>query len=327
MADEAPTAGAPVPAPTAAAAVAPPGRTASEFSAIADALRSRVDLFGKTLAAVATLGTTAVGLSKIGDLFPADGNEFWAVVACVSLVAAALAAIAIAVRLMKVGRPVFMRADLAHAGGEIDDDERRAVLPVFEEAAKRFGYSSLGALQVRERSLRNAAARTPDPVERARRLALADEVKAAIDQALAQGQVVAVRCRATKAVSGTAWWWYLTVIAGLIAFAAATDAISSARSDPTAEAKACGEARTAGATAAELGRTNDVCEGTAATPAEAVPPSVAEARAQITSQLAAALEACSALIHDPADEDSGPLQDEDCDPVRKAVASADPAGP
>ena len=41
-------------------------RTAKEFHDVADALRNRVDLFGKTLAAVATLGTTAVGLSKIG---------------------------------------------------------------------------------------------------------------------------------------------------------------------------------------------------------------------------------------------------------------------
>ena len=51
------------------------GRTATEFRDIADALRSRVDLFGKTLAAVATLGTTAVGLSRIQDLFPARGRS------------------------------------------------------------------------------------------------------------------------------------------------------------------------------------------------------------------------------------------------------------
>lgn len=47
-------------------------RTASNYRDIADALRSRVDLFGKTLAGLATVGTGAVGLAKLGDLFPED---------------------------------------------------------------------------------------------------------------------------------------------------------------------------------------------------------------------------------------------------------------
>ena len=49
------------------------GRTAGELREVADALRSRVDLFGKALAAIAALGTSAVGLTKIGDLFPVSG--------------------------------------------------------------------------------------------------------------------------------------------------------------------------------------------------------------------------------------------------------------
>jgi hypothetical protein len=53
------------------------GRTAAEIRVVGDELRKRVDLFGKTLAAVATLGTTAVGLSKICDLFPAEGKWGW----------------------------------------------------------------------------------------------------------------------------------------------------------------------------------------------------------------------------------------------------------
>jgi hypothetical protein len=111
-------------------------RTAIDYRDLADKLRNRVDLFGKTLAAVATLGTTAVGLSEIGDLLPADGNEEWVVLACVSLLAAGLAAIAVAVELMKVARPVFMRADLANST-EITAAEQTEVVPVFEAAANR----------------------------------------------------------------------------------------------------------------------------------------------------------------------------------------------
>ena len=34
---------------------------------MADTIRSRVDLFGKALAAIATIGTGAVGLAKVAD--------------------------------------------------------------------------------------------------------------------------------------------------------------------------------------------------------------------------------------------------------------------
>jgi hypothetical protein len=300
------------------------GRSASDLREIADSLRSRVDLFGKTLAAVVSLGTAAVGLDRIGDLFPMAGNEEWALAACLGLALASLAAIWVAVRLMLVARPVFLSPDL-ELGGELSGDEREVLRPVYESAARRFGYTSLAALQERERSLRNAASRTTDKDERARRTALADEVKTEIEQALARGQVVAVRRRATKAVTGWSWALYVSVVVGLIAFALGTDKVSSERTD-VAAAKACGEARDGGATAEELGNTG-VCEDTAKRGAAAPKqPSAAAARAQIVEKLAAALTACTALVHKAGDAESGPLANATCDPVRDAaVALLSPA--
>lgn len=302
------------------------GRTAKEFRDTADALRNRVDLFGKTLAAVATLGTPAVGLSKIGDLFPADGNVGWVIAACAGLAFAALAAIGVAVRLMMVGGPLFISADLE--ADDLSENDREAVRPVFEAAARRFGYRSLLGLQERERSLRNAASRATDKDERARRTALADEVKTETEQALAQGQVVVIRKRATRAVSRwIAWLLYIIAIAGLITFAVGTDKVSSDRKDPVADAKACGDARKAGATAGELGRTKQVCDGESQAEEKPKPPSAAQARAQMTAKLAATLEACSALVQREGDAASGPLKDADCNPVRKAVSGMDPGTP
>ena len=237
---------------------APPsgGRTASEFRDIADAIRSRTDLFGKTLGAIAALGATAVGLERIGDLFPADGTWEWVAVAgaCVGLAVAALAAVAIAVRLMNVARPVFMDADLSRSP-DVTSAEQEAVKPVYEASARRFGYTSLVGLQERERILREAGSWSSDKDERARRMALADEVKAEIEQALARGQVVVVRRRSTKAVTAKwAWLFYFLVIVGLTSFAAGTDWVSSDRLS-VADAKACAEARKAKATPNELGRT------------------------------------------------------------------------
>lgn len=296
-------------------------RTAGELSEVADSLRSRVDLFGKTLAAVATLGTTAVGLNKVGDLFPADDNAAWVAAACVGLFCAGLAAIAIAVRLMKVAGPVFMQADLEDAG-DLDPAERELVRPVFRAAAKRFGYTSLVGLEERERSLRKAATRMTAEAERTRRTALADEVKAEIDHALAQGQVAVIRQRAIRAVSGRrAWLWYAAVIAGLIVFALGTDKVSSGRVSP-ADAKACGEARKASATATELGRAKNVCDAAAEEKASAPkPPSRPEARTQVGQTLMDALEACTKLVKKEGDAKSGPLEDADCNPVREAASA------
>jgi hypothetical protein len=90
--------------------------------------------------------------------------------------------------------------------------------------------------------------RTTNKDERARRTALADEVKAEIEQALARGRVVAIRRRSTNAVSDwLAWLLYAAVIGGLLLFAVGADKVSSDRKDTVADAKACGEARKAGA--------------------------------------------------------------------------------
>lgn len=297
------------------------GRTAAEYQVFADSLRARVDLFGKALASLATLGTTAVGLNRISDLYPTDDAAL-VYITCAALAAAAGAAIWVAVRLMKVGRPVFMSAELGESDKELDSGELHEVQPVFEQAARRFGYSSLVALQERERSLRNAAAHAIDKEERTRRTGLADEVKTEIEQALARAQVIVIRRRATRAVSDPgAWGLYAVVIIGLVVFALGADKASSQREDKVATAKACGEARKAGASGSELSRT-DFCEGTAETPAEKPkPPSAAQARVAISRQLANALEYCARLGKQPGSQESDPLEDSDCDPVRVAMVA------
>lgn len=303
------------------------GRTTTEYRDIADALRNRVDLFGKTLAAIATLGTTAVGLNKIGDLFPAGENGYWVALGCLALIAAALAAIGVAVRLMRVARPAFIQPDLSQSP-DLDGEEVKEIEPLFEASAKRFGYSSLTGLQERERSLRTAAAHAADPDERVRRTALADEVKAEIENAVARAQVVTVRRRAANAVNGWSWALYVIVLVGLTGFALCADKVSSDRTDLIAEAKACGEARKATATADELSRTNGICES-AAEPEDPTPtpPTAAEARAQVAAKLVETAALCASLEADGDDAATRPLTPADCKPVRDAAAAVSGASP
>lgn len=295
--------------------------TPGELGKIADGLRSRVDLFGKTLAAIATLGTTWAGVSKVSDLFPAKGDGWLVALACAGLAAAALAAIGIAVRLMRVAGPVFVTPDYTH-DEDVDPQDEKRVKRIFDTAANRFGHGSLVGLQERERSLRKAAARTSDETERARRTALADEVRAEIDRALALGRVAVVRRRATQAVGDPpAFALYFAVIVGLIAFALGTDAVSSDREDPIAKAKACGEARKAGATEDELAKAKDYCVKKPEEPKQAPkPPSAAEARTQVSQKLTDALDACTKLVKKEG-ETGRPLEDSDCNPVRRALSS------
>lgn len=297
------------------------GRSASELREVADSLRNRVDLFGKTLAAIATIGTTVVGLKKTPDLFPYQGKYgwVWIIFALLGLAAAALAAIAVAARLMKVVGPVLMTDDL-DSNDDLNKDERAEVKPAYDAAAKRFGYTSVVALRGRERSLRSAASQTIDKDERARRTALADEVNTEIEQAFARSQLVVIRRRAKNAVTDWgAFALYIVAIVGLILYLLGTDAVSSAPSRVAiADAKACGEARKANATANELRKTK-VCDkkgpsaSAAAKPKQQ--PSAAAAKAQAIKKVAVELEACTALV------DSGALEKSGCNSLRDALVA------
>jgi hypothetical protein len=296
------------------------GRTPGDFRDIADELRGRVDLFGKTLAAIATTAVSAVGLAEIGDLFPTAGEDWWAVGACAALFVAGFFAVGIAVRLMRVSRPVFMRSDLDN-NEELGKKEREAVRPVFEAAARRYGYTTLVGLQERERALRQASEWATDEEERARRAARADEVKTEIEDAMARGMVVTVRKRASAAVGDfKAAVFYALVIGGLIVFAVGTDRVSSARTD-IADAKACAEAREAGAKAAELKASGKCAEAEKQQDPPPTPPTRAEARAELAVGLAERLKECVALVEVPGTEGQ-PLREADCEPVRQALAAA-----
>jgi hypothetical protein len=292
------------------------GRSASQLREAADSLRNRVDLFGKTLAAIAAIGTTVVGLKKTPDLFPYQGKHgwIWIIFALLGLAAAALAAIVVAARLMKVAGPVLMTDDLDN-NDDLNPDEIAEVKPAYDAAAKRFGYTSVVALRGREQSLRDAASQTIDKDERARRAALADEVNTEIEQAFARSQLVVIRRRAKNAVTdGSAFALYIVAIVGLILYLLGTDAVSSPPSRVTiADAKACGEARKANATANELEKTK-LCDKKGP-PASQEQPSAAAAKALAIKKIAAELEECTALV------DSGALEKSGCNSLREALVA------
>ena len=222
---------------------------------------------------------------------------------------------------MMVAGPAFINPDPSNKD-DVDPDERKdEVEPILKVAASRYGYSSITGVLERERAVRAVASLTADDAERGRLTTLADEVKAEIEQALARAQVAVVRRRAKNAVSDwLSWVLYIAVIAGLLVFAVGTDKISSDRVT-IADAKACADARKAGATSTELSDTK-TCDQTAAQAAsQSESPSAAEARAEVSVKVATAVQACAALASERGQQAGKPLTNDACKRLRAALVA------
>jgi hypothetical protein len=309
-------------APAAPATTEPDSSAAGSskhYQDIIDKLRGRVDLTGKTLGALGTTAATAVGLKKIGDLFPIrDETHYyvWLIVALLGFVAAAAAVLYLATRLSGVGRPVFMRTDVGDMvrRGDIDEAERDGVESVFRRWAHLNGVRSLQAYEAQASRLKRTARWSGDAAERERRKALAADVESDIKNAFGLAALRVVRSRTTDAVAGTgAKVAYAAFIAGVVAFALGTDYLSSERSDRVAIGKACGEARAAGAVGAELPKWCAKPGGAASTPANA---DAAQQQVAVATTLMSSLKACEDAAA------TGPLPATACDPIRVALSAA-----
>ncbi|MFC7724895.1 hypothetical protein ACFQW6_07245 [Nocardioides sp. GCM10028917] len=290
----------------------------------ADQLRGRVDLFGKTLAAIATVGTGAVGLSTISDLAPLRGWLDWtiAIAAVLCLLAAAIAAVDVAIRLMQVGQPVVIDLDSTAQTG-VSAADGQDVARIFAQSAHRFGFESLAGVQERERSLRAAAARASTDDERMRRTALADELRSETDLAASRARLAIIRRRSTDAVSGSrSRAAYGVVAAGLLVFALLADVVTSDDSEAVATAKACAEAREAGATDADLEATacNAKDDAGGDDPDETPHRTADEVRADLVTQLTAVLTECVSHAATGGNETvERPISDSECTTLRAAI--------
>jgi hypothetical protein len=297
-------------------------RSAADYGKIADSLRNRVDLFGKTLAGLATVATGAVGLATLSNLVPEDAspNAVGIGLAVAGLLLAAFGAITIAVLLMKAGDAAVVEVEKLG----LSEDEKSLIEPIFTEAARRFGLASLSALDEKEISLRRSAARMPVGDLRKFREERALEIRTQVEVALARSQVAVVRRRASSAVSGTlAKWCYGFVAVGLVVFALAADASSQDRSDQIATAKACAEARKAGATGAD-GLDESGCLVVASTPADApAKPSSQELRADVVQRLGELLAVCEkgAVSNPETAAGSAKFGSGDCQAIKDAITS------
>lgn len=315
------------------AAAPTPARLAVDYDKLADSYRSRLDVLGKALAALATLGTTTVGLATVTNLATADDAHHHGLsgasgVAIGCLLIAGCSAVLIAIALMRVNQPVVLTVDPASAS-EYGPEVQADVAAIYTGVATQNGFGTLSALQLQARDYRIAARIAPDEEERKRRTELADEGQAEVDQALARARWAVVRRKASRAAGG---WLsqlaYLGVLAGLLGFAFFSDLATDPETDDVALAKSCAEARSAGALEPNLKDT--ICEvpKDASSPTSTAPtlPNAAEQRAALSSALVKVLADCATMVPTTVPSPDRAVTDDDCAAIAALASRIYPSG-
>ena len=224
----------------------------------ADKLRTRVDVTAKALGGIGTTAATAVGISRIGDLFPVPPgwvSWLWFSLALAGFAGLASAILIVTFRLWSVNKPIFMRTDpdAMKSQGDVDERERDAIRLVYQQMADLNRVPSLSAYEARAHRLARVAERTGDEAERKRLEAKSAEIGADIQATFALAALRVIRKRTSNAVRGAgSIVAYVLLFGGLVLFALGTDYVASERTEQVSIAKSCADARKAGATADTL---------------------------------------------------------------------------
>jgi hypothetical protein len=189
---------------------------------------------------------TAIGYTKFADVFPYGGNQWLALVGLFAGAGLMIAAVIVAVKQFNgAGETIVTTPDIDETVGlnECDEGERKLVERVYGRTADLNGADSLRAYQLRGHRFDRIADRVDD-ARAAKLRAQASRITAEVLATEAQASLYVVRKRAVGALFG---WWALACIAGFIvgwyALALSADALESERTNQTAVAKACAEAR------------------------------------------------------------------------------------
>jgi hypothetical protein len=282
-----------------------------------DTVRKRTDLTAKALGGLGTTAVTAVGIARIGDLFPVPPNArswIWFLLALVGFAAVASAVLIVTYRLWLVHQPIFMRTDpeTMHALGDIDAAELEMVRAIYDESADLNRVYSLAAYEASAHRLTRVAARTRDDGERERLKEMIAEINGDIAAVQTRAALWLLRQRSSKAIRAKgAVGAYALLVGGILVFALGTDYVSSERTERVTIAKSCADARKAGARPDIV---PDICgaDPKVSPPAQSSP---AQERGTAAGALVAPLSACLERV------DAGRAPPGSCDPIVDAIAA------
>jgi hypothetical protein len=219
-----------------------------------DKIRSRADATAKTFGTVGTTVVTAVGISKLGDVFPLQEGLWWPwlVLGTAGFLLMLTAIAVITARLWGVSQPILTRTDPDLMSDNLDADELALVRTIYDESAALNGVRSLRAYEARAHRFD----RIGDSLDESSAKKLRDRA------ATIRGDVLAVTSRAAAQIVKRrservvrSRWMVLALLAfvgGVVLFAVSADRLDSARNGEITLAKACADARAANAAESEL---------------------------------------------------------------------------
>jgi hypothetical protein len=218
------------------------------FRDSSDGIRQRADLTAKALGGVGTTVLAAIGIVKLGDLWPfPSGGAIWAFFLMpFSFLVMALVLGFFTFRLWRLNQPIVLYADV-----ELMDDlrggEKRRVKEIYDREARLNRASSLAAYVARSYQLERIADRSDDATAKRLREAaagIANDVLATE----AKAQLVVIRERASRAVGDIgALLGYSAFVLAVLVFAVSAAELAYVHAGQISNAKSCADAQKAGA--------------------------------------------------------------------------------
>jgi hypothetical protein len=240
---------------------------AKQYLEASDTLRARTDLAAKALGGLGTAAVSAIGIAKVGDIFPwPPGEKVSLVFLLVGFGLMVLAIVALTLRFWTANRPLLPTSDPVRmrdktppkkrdrntTASEIDDDEKNIMCAVYDEEVAHAAFSlgnheTLKHYEERADSLeRETQTRWGQAGLDAKRRQVA-RMRAEIDKAQQRAKLVVVRRRLNKTLnSWMAALWAFLFVAGLVGFGMSADHLEAQRSGRIATDKSCAEAVKAG---------------------------------------------------------------------------------
>jgi len=214
-----------------------------------DRIRQRADLTAKTLGGLGTTVLTALGIAKLGDVFPVpQGPPIMAALALpLSFLVMAAVVGFFTYRLWRLNEPIVLASDV-ELMEDLRNGESERVQKIYLRAATLNRAPSLAAYEARAHQLERIAQRSDDAAAKRYR-AMAHEIEYDVLETEAKAALVVIRGRASKSV-GDIWALlaYAIFVLGVVAFALSAAELNAVHSGEIAIAKNCADVAKAGAT-------------------------------------------------------------------------------
>jgi hypothetical protein len=284
------------------------------FSEAIVQIRQRADYAAKGLAAIGTAAISAIGYTKLADVFPYGGPSWALWLLGFGAVAMIIAVVFLVRRFYGASESIVTQSDVDQTveTNNLNAAEQKTLALVYEETAELNGLETLRAYEARGQRFERIATRLPEPQAKVLN-EQAQLIFAELTTTYARAAAFVLRGRSTQALFGPMTGVLIVLfVMGWYSVALSADAMQSKRADQIAVAKSCAEARKE--TDIVEGQLPDICGTVEADDEEE--PTPGETSDQAIESMAMSLSTCKKAAA-KAGDDAAP-----CAPIERALRAA-----